>query len=122
MDFTPRYLREDDSGSWLSEGSAAATVEVHSDQGRPLVIINDHGHDHTIFEISGCNGTMPSGYSPDRVMTTSDDGSSSIGMVDTMVGRGGGRDNDKISKSPFYWHNHAQENQVRHSYHHLSYE
>ena len=39
MDFTPRYLREDDSGSWLSEGSAAATVEVHSDQGRPLAII-----------------------------------------------------------------------------------
>jgi len=93
VDFTPRYLREDDSGSWLSEGSAAATVEVHSDQ--------------------GCNGTVPSGYSPDGVMTTSDDGSSSIGMVDTMVGEGGGRDNDKISKSPFYWHNHAQENQDR---------
>merc|ERR1712080_22486 len=26
---------------------------------------------------------------------------------------GGGRDNDKISKSPFYWHSHAQENQDR---------
>ena len=39
----------------------------------------------------------------------------------TMVGEGGGRDNDKISKSPFYWHNHAQENQVHHPYHHLSY-
>ena len=87
-------------------------------------------NNHTTFKISvpipkmfppGCNGTVPSGYSPDGVMTTSDDGSSSIGMVDTMVGEGGGRDNDKISKSPFYWHNHAQENQVHHPYHHLSY-
>ena len=69
----------------------------------------------------GCNGTVPSGYSPDGVITTSDDGSSSIGMVDTMEGEGGGRDNDKISKSPFYWHNLAQENQARHPCHHLSY-
>ena len=53
MDFTPRYLREDDSGSWLSEGSAAATVEVHSDQGRLLLaMINENGDDHTIFKIS----------------------------------------------------------------------
>ena len=52
MDFTPRYLREDDSGSWLSEGSAAATVEVHSDQGGPLAIINENGDDHKIFKIS----------------------------------------------------------------------
>ena len=121
MDFTPRYLREDDSGSWLSEGSAAATVEVHSDQGRPLAIITQISV--PIPNVSpGCNGTVPSGYSPDGVMTTSDDGSSSIGMVDTKVGESGGRDNDKISKSPFYWHNHAQENQVHHPYHHLSYE
>jgi len=77
VDFTPRYLREDDTGSWLSDGSAAATVEVHSDP--------------------GCNGTVPSGYSPDSVMT-SDDGSS-IGME---------RDS-QLSRSPFYWHNHQQQ-------------
>ena len=39
MDFTPRYLREDDTGSWLSDNSAAATVEVHSDPGTKLIMI-----------------------------------------------------------------------------------
>ena len=39
MDFTPRYLREDDTGSWLSDNSAAATVEVHSDPGTKLMMI-----------------------------------------------------------------------------------
>jgi len=75
VDFTPRYLREDDTGSWLSDNSAAATVEVHSDP--------------------GCNGTVPSGYSPDGVMT-SDDGSS-VGVQE--------------ARSPFYWHNHQQQDQ-----------
>jgi len=74
VDFTPRYLREDDTGSWLSDNSAAATVEVHSDP--------------------GCNGTVPSGYSPDGVMT-SDDGSS-LGIE---------------ARSPFYWHNQQQQDQ-----------
>jgi len=79
VDFTPRYLREDDTGSWLSDGSAAATVEVHSDP--------------------GCNGTVPSGYSPDGVMT-SDDGSS-IGL----------ERESQLSRSPFYWHNNNQQQQ-----------
>ena len=39
VDFTPRYLREDDTGSWLSDGSAAATVEVHSDPGTRLMMM-----------------------------------------------------------------------------------
>ena len=39
VDFTPRYLREDDTGSWLSDGSAAATVEVHSDPGTKLMML-----------------------------------------------------------------------------------
>jgi len=77
VDFTPRYLREDDTGSWLSDNSAAATVEVHSDP--------------------GCNGTVPSGYSPDGVMT-SDDGSS-VGME---------RDS-QLSRSPFYWHKEEED-------------
>ena len=39
VDFTPRYLREDDTGSWLSDGSATATVEVHSDPGTKLMMM-----------------------------------------------------------------------------------
>lgn len=81
VDFTPRYLREDDTGSWLSDNSAAATVEVHSDP--------------------GCNGTVPSGYSPDGVMT-SDDGSS-LGME---------RDS-QLSRSPFYWHKEEDQEPAR---------
>merc|ERR1719336_3158600 len=79
VDFTPRYLREDDTGSWLSDNSAAATVEVHSDP--------------------GCNGTVPSGYSPDGVMT-SDDGSSLVSGME--------RDS-QLSRSPFYWHNKEED-------------
>ena len=89
MDFTPRYLREDDTGSWLSDNSAAATVEVHSDPGTKLMMIrtmvmlmlkmsNKLRFTSTSMMTSGCNGTVPSGYSPDGVMT-SDDGSS-LGM------------------------------------------
>ena len=44
------------------------------------------------FLAPGCNGTVPSGYSPDGLMT-SDDGSS-LGME---------RDS-QLSRSPFYWH------------------
>ena len=45
--------------------------------------------------LPGCNGTVPSGYSPDGVMT-SDDGSS-VGVQE--------------ARSPFYWHNHQQQDQ-----------
>jgi len=33
LDFTPRYLREDDRVSWISEGSLPVPVDIHSDPG-----------------------------------------------------------------------------------------
>ena len=108
VDFTPRYLREDDTGSWLSDGSAAATVEVHSDPGDQICHMRPKcrkeikfrpRHRFEAVSSPGCNGTVPSGYSPDGVMT-SDDGSS-IGL----------ERESQLSRSPFYWHNNNQQQQ-----------